>query len=68
MSIKNDLNCMEDLCRMDTMGMFEALKGLPAQCSRACWDLAIVSILHRSSMQFKSFLMGPGPGCCPAGD
>lgn len=40
MSIKNDLNCMEDLCRMDTMGMFEALKGLPAQCSRACWDLA----------------------------
>ncbi|OPZ75491.1 MAG: bifunctional phosphoglucose/phosphomannose isomerase [Firmicutes bacterium ADurb.Bin456] len=40
MSNVMNLNCPEDICRLDTTGMFEALEGLPAQCGQACWDLA----------------------------
>jgi glucose/mannose-6-phosphate isomerase len=40
MDAVKDLNCPEELCRLDTTGMFEALEGLPAQCGQACWDLA----------------------------
>jgi len=34
-----DLNSVEELCCLDTTGMFAALDGLPAQCAEACWDL-----------------------------
>ena len=40
MNAVKDLNCPEELCKLDTTGMFEALMGLPAQCGQACWDLA----------------------------
>ena len=40
MNAVKDLNCPEELCKLDTTGMFEALKGLPVQCDQACWDLA----------------------------
>ena len=34
-----DLNCPEELCKLDTTGMFGP-QGLPVQCDQACWDLA----------------------------
>ena len=40
MNAVKDLNCTDEICKLDTTGMFEALKGLPVQCDRACWDLA----------------------------
>ena len=39
MNAVKDLNCPEELCKLDTTGMFEALMGLPP-CGQACWDLA----------------------------